>query len=103
DFNLSPEDAERLIMRARVAAGWIEPEPEPEETFEEGDEAAAEAEEGGHLRRRRNPSPSHRCAMGPSLSLWERCSAPLYLSHREREGPAPARAWEGEGFRSSTR
>jgi len=26
DFNLSPEDAEALIMRARVAAGWIEPE-----------------------------------------------------------------------------
>ena len=31
-FNLSAEDAERLIMRARVAAGWIEPEPEPEES-----------------------------------------------------------------------
>ena len=30
-FNLSPEDAEALIMRARVAAGWIEPEPELEE------------------------------------------------------------------------
>jgi len=30
-FNLSPEDAEGLIMRARVAMGWIEaPEPEPE-------------------------------------------------------------------------
>ncbi len=27
-FNLSPEDAERLIMRARVAAGWIEPSDE---------------------------------------------------------------------------
>jgi N utilization substance protein A len=34
-FNLSPEDAEGLIMRARVAAGWIEPEPEPEEAEEE--------------------------------------------------------------------
>jgi len=43
-FNLSPEDAERLIMRARVAAGWIEAEPEPEvEPAEEEpyDEAAA--------------------------------------------------------------
>jgi len=29
-FNLSPEDAEALIMRARVAMGWIEAEPEPE-------------------------------------------------------------------------
>lgn len=29
-FNMSAEDAERLIMRARIAAGWIEPEPEPE-------------------------------------------------------------------------
>jgi N utilization substance protein A len=34
-FNLSPEDAESLIMNARVAAGWIEPEPEPEEAEEE--------------------------------------------------------------------
>jgi N utilization substance protein A len=31
-FSLSPDDAEALIMRARVAMGWIEatPEPEPE-------------------------------------------------------------------------
>ena len=29
-FNLSADDAEALIMRARVAMGWIEPEPEPE-------------------------------------------------------------------------
>ncbi len=36
-FALSPEDAERLIMRARVAAGWIEPEIETEAA--EGDEA----------------------------------------------------------------
>ncbi len=49
-FNLSPEDAERLIMRARVAAGWIEPEPEPEaEPAEEEpyDEAAAVFGDGG--------------------------------------------------------
>ncbi len=43
-FNMSPEDAERLIMRARVAAGWIEAEPEPEPAEPEEvpyDEAAA--------------------------------------------------------------
>jgi error-prone DNA polymerase len=50
------------------------------------------------------PSPSHRCAMGPSLS---RSSAGEGIFHwpgafpspaleREREGPAP-QAWEGEG------
>jgi N utilization substance protein A len=36
-FALTPEDAEALIMRARVAAGWIEPEAVVEE-----DEAFAE-------------------------------------------------------------
>ena len=35
-FNLSPEDAEALIMRARVAMGWIEPEPEVEEELSRG-------------------------------------------------------------------
>jgi N utilization substance protein A len=45
-FELSPEDAERLIMKARVAAGWIEAPPEPEESEFEAepepyDEAAA--------------------------------------------------------------
>jgi N utilization substance protein A len=51
-FNLSPEDAERLIMRARVAAGWIEAaaeeagaESEPEE--EAYDEAAHVFGDGG--------------------------------------------------------
>ncbi len=34
-FNLSPEDAEALVMRSRVAAGWIEPEPEVEEAADE--------------------------------------------------------------------
>jgi N utilization substance protein A len=29
-FALDPADAELLIMRARVAMGWVEPEPEPE-------------------------------------------------------------------------
>jgi N utilization substance protein A len=29
-FSLSPEDAEALIMRARVVMGWIEAPPEPE-------------------------------------------------------------------------
>jgi len=41
-FSLSPDDAEALIMRARVAMGWIEaPEPEPEE-FEEETEQSEE-------------------------------------------------------------
>lgn len=49
-FNLSPEDAEALIMRARVAMGWVEapPEPEYEEAEAEGEfegEAEAVAEE----------------------------------------------------------
>ncbi len=42
-FNLSPDDAETLIMRARVVMGWVEAPPEPEyveEVFE------GEAEEG---------------------------------------------------------
>jgi N utilization substance protein A len=45
DFNLSPEDAEALIMRARVAAGWIEPEADIEEELDEEDDALAESEE----------------------------------------------------------
>ena len=43
-FEMSPEDAERLIMRARVAVGWVEAEPEPEVLEAEEapyDEAAA--------------------------------------------------------------
>jgi len=43
-FGLTPEDAEALIMRARVAAGWIEPEAVIEEEFVEEapvDEATA--------------------------------------------------------------
>jgi N utilization substance protein A len=49
-FNLDPADAELLIMRARVAMGWVEapeepePEPEPEVVEEaEGQEPAGEA------------------------------------------------------------
>jgi N utilization substance protein A len=43
-FELSPEDAEALIMRARVAAGWIEPDAlDVAEEAEEGDEAFEEA------------------------------------------------------------
>ena len=38
-FSLSPEDAEGLIMRARVAAGWIEPDPEVEAAEDEVAEA----------------------------------------------------------------
>ncbi|AZS19503.1 MULTISPECIES: transcription termination factor NusA [unclassified Caulobacter] len=41
-FNLSPEDAEALIMRARIAMGWVEAPPEPEPEYEE--EATVEGE-----------------------------------------------------------
>ena len=48
-FNLTPEDAETLIMRARVVMGWVEAPPEPEyeeEYYEEGGEyAEAEGEQ----------------------------------------------------------
>jgi transcription termination/antitermination protein NusA len=48
-FSLEPADAEALIMRARVAMGWVEapPEPEPEEEPIEETEAYAEAEAAG--------------------------------------------------------
>jgi len=50
-FGLEPQDAELLIMRARVAMGWIEaPEPEPEEEALEDTEAYAEAELEGEAR-----------------------------------------------------
>jgi N utilization substance protein A len=42
-FNLSVEDAERLILKARVAAGWIEDEPEPEAEYAEEEGEAEEA------------------------------------------------------------
>ena len=42
-FNLSADDAEALIMRARVAMGWIEPEAEPELEVEAEPQAEAEA------------------------------------------------------------
>jgi N utilization substance protein A len=41
-FALSPEDAEALIMRARVVMGWVEAPPEPE--YEPEPEVEAEAE-----------------------------------------------------------
>ncbi|HEY3798078.1 MAG TPA: transcription termination factor NusA [Caulobacteraceae bacterium] len=44
EFALTPEDAEALIMRARVAAGWIEPEEIIEEEFDAEDEALAESD-----------------------------------------------------------
>ncbi|HZZ31293.1 MAG TPA: transcription termination factor NusA [Phenylobacterium sp.] len=55
-FSLEPQDAEALIMRARVVMGWVEapPEPEPEPEIEEGPieetEAFAEAELEGEAR-----------------------------------------------------
>jgi len=44
EFNLSSEDAEMMIMRARVTAGWISEEdlPQPEVVEEEAEEAAGE-------------------------------------------------------------
>ena len=44
-FNLEQADAERLILNARVAAGWIEADPEEEEPPAYDD---TEAEHGGH-------------------------------------------------------
>jgi N utilization substance protein A len=57
-FNLDPADAELLIMRARVAMGWVEappePEPEPEAEAEEGaleaSDVFAQAEAEGEAR-----------------------------------------------------
>jgi transcription termination/antitermination protein NusA len=54
-FGLDPQDAELLIMRARVAMGWIEAPEEPateEPAYEEepGEEAYAEAEMAGEAR-----------------------------------------------------
>ncbi|HVI31689.1 transcription termination factor NusA [Phenylobacterium sp.] len=51
-FALDPQDAETLIMRARVAMGWVEapPEPEIEEEPIEDSEAYAEAEMAGEAR-----------------------------------------------------
>jgi N utilization substance protein A len=47
-FNLTPQDAEMLILRARVAAGWISeedlPQPEPEPEYED----EGEEEQGGY-------------------------------------------------------
>ncbi|KQZ05763.1 transcription elongation factor NusA [Caulobacter sp. Root1455] len=44
-FNLSPEDAEALIMRARVVMGWVEAPPEPEYVEEEAEFEEAAGEE----------------------------------------------------------
>ena len=49
-FSLSPQDAEMLILRARVSAGWISeedlPQPEPEPEYE--DEGVEEEQQGGY-------------------------------------------------------
>jgi N utilization substance protein A len=37
-FNLSSDDANAIVMAARVKAGWVEPEPEMEEEAVEGEE-----------------------------------------------------------------
>ncbi len=44
-FDLTREEAEQLILNARIHAGWIEPEPEPEETPEDGGEGETDASE----------------------------------------------------------
>jgi len=44
-FNLAPEDAEMLILRARVAAGWITEDDLPRAPEEEGEYAEADAPE----------------------------------------------------------
>ena len=50
-FNLSPEDAEMLIMRARVAMGWVDASelesPEPEYVEEEEADAGLEPQNEG--------------------------------------------------------
>ena len=43
-FELTPDDANAIIMKARVAAGWIDQWPEAEEAPEETE--AGEGEEG---------------------------------------------------------
>jgi N utilization substance protein A len=43
-FNLSQEDAEMLILRARVAAGWISEEDLPQPAYEEPEEEAEAGE-----------------------------------------------------------
>ncbi|WP_374469332.1 transcription termination factor NusA [Phenylobacterium sp.] len=52
NFGLDAQDAETLIMRARIAMGWVEapPEPEVEEEPIEDTEAFAEAEMAGESR-----------------------------------------------------
>jgi N utilization substance protein A len=45
-FDLTREEAEQLILNARIQAGWIEPEPEVE-TEPEADETGEDAEEPG--------------------------------------------------------
>jgi N utilization substance protein A len=47
EFNLSSDDADMMIMRARVAAGWISEEDLPQPEVEEVDEA--EAGEAGDI------------------------------------------------------
>jgi transcription termination/antitermination protein NusA len=49
-FGLDPQDAELLIMRARVAMGWVEAPEEPEPEPEPSEEALEEAELAGEAR-----------------------------------------------------
>src|SRR5665213_888251 len=63
-FSLSPEDAEGLIMRARVVAGWIEPDPIIE------NELAKKT--GSCWKGRREPERADRCTPPPSRREKER-------------------------------
>ncbi|WP_309090675.1 transcription termination factor NusA [Phenylobacterium sp.] len=49
-FGLDAQDAELLIMRARIAMGWVEAPEEPEAAEEPTDEDFAEAEMAGEAR-----------------------------------------------------
>lgn len=48
-FNLDAGDAEALIMRARIAMGWVEAPPEPEPEPEAEEYADAEADAGAEV------------------------------------------------------
>ncbi len=57
-FNLDAAEAEALIMRARIAMGWVEAPPEPEieeEYVDEADAEAAEAEVEGDAQAEETP------------------------------------------------
>ncbi len=46
-FDITREDAEQMILNARIHAGWIEPEPEPEPEEEAGEGDPEEVDDAG--------------------------------------------------------